>query len=285
MNKKEEHQFNFVVRAPISDANPILSLELENERSFAFAQRLKWIQTNKPICFFVSPHLDDAVYSAGSLLSFLAESTNVNIVTLFTNASHIATSEAAKRWLRISGHTDEEEHYRLRRIEDEEACRKIGVKPIHLGFIGTIWRRNDISSPMVDYETSFSIEDELLIAQAQERLKEAVISEEPYILFGPTALGGHIDHILTREVVKRAFHNTIFWLDFPYSQNRPVDEKALELEGLSMADWRGSNDKKIEGVLAYESQNMANFQNGTIPLPIERYYFSSSQHFSSSQRE
>ncbi len=277
MSRKEElKRTDFVVHVPASDANPILSLAMENEQSFAFAERLKWIIHDKVSCFFISPHLDDAIYSAGSLLSFLAEETDVKVVTLFTKATHGVYSEAAKRWLKLSGHVDAEEHYSLRSIEDENACVEVGAKSVHSGFVETMWRRKNFTTPMLGYNPPMYPEDERLMTETQEFLRFLISSSEPSVIFGPAAVRGHIDHILTREIVERTFNNVILWLDFPYSQSA-VAEDNLRLNGLPQAEWRGNNDKKVRGILAYESQNRANFQAGIIILPVERYYFNRSQ--------
>lgn len=278
MSRKEELQKNdFVIHSPAIDKNPMLSLSMRGEQSLAFSERLKRIIDDKAPCFFISPHLDDAIYSAGSLISFLTQKTDVNIVTLFTKATHRAYSEAAKRWLIVSGHGNAEEHYRLRRIEDEKACVEVGAKSIHLGFDGTIWRRKNIASPMLGYNPPIAQEDEKLIIQAQKTLQRLASSNEPFVIFSPTAVGGHIDHMLTREIVERTFNNVILWLDFPYSQNAVLDDVNLRLNGLSQAEWTGSTEKKVKGILEYESQNKANFQAGIITLPFERYYFDRSQ--------
>ncbi|KKQ75821.1 MAG: hypothetical protein US98_C0059G0005 [Parcubacteria group bacterium GW2011_GWC1_38_6] len=238
MSRKEElKRTDFVVHVPASDANPILSLAMENEQSFAFAERLKWIIHDKVSCFFISPHLDDAIYSAGSLLSFLAEETDVKVVTLFTKATHGVYSEAAKRWLKLSGHVDAEEHYSLRSIEDENACVEVGAKSVHSGFVETMWRRKNFTTPMLGYNPPMYPEDERLMTETQEFLRFLISSSEPSVIFGPD----------------------------------------LRLNGLPQAEWRGNNDKKVRGILAYESQNRANFQAGIIILPVERYYFNRSQ--------
>lgn len=278
MSRKEELQkTDFIAHVPASDTNPIQSLEMGNEESLAFAERLTWIINNKVRCFFISPHFDDAIYSAGSLISLLTQETDVTIVTLFTEATRCAYSEAAKRWLNLSGHLNAEEHYRLRNIEDDKACVEVGAASIHLGFIGTIWRKANIASPMLGYNPPISQEDEELITQAQRILRRLISSDKPFVVFSPTAIGGHIDHVLTREIVERTFKGVILWLDFPYSQNAVLDEDKLKVNGLFQARWRGDNKGKVRGVLAYESQNKANFQAGIITLPIERYYFDRSE--------
>src|SRR3990167_2512365 len=282
MGKQEESQTNFTFFGPTSGVDPILLLETENEQTLAFAERLKWIRNNKVPCFFISPHLDDAIYSAGSLISFLTQETDVNILTLFTKANHQAFSEAAKRWLKASGHEDAEEHYRLRNIEDEKASADVGASSVHLGFVGTIWRRENITTPMLGYNPLITPEDEELITQAQETIQLLIPSDKPFIIFGPIAVGGHIDHILTREIVGRSFNNIIRWVDFPYSQNSVLDKDNLKVNGLSEAEWRGNSDRKVKGILGYESQNKANFQNGVITLTVEHYYFDQLQNPSSS---
>lgn len=274
MTKKEESPTSFTIGVPIPSPDPLLALEKENEQSLIFAERLKQILKNNTRCFFISPHLDDAIYSAGSLISFLSDKTEVNLITLFTAVNRVPTSTAARRWLEISGHADEDQHYATRRDEDVKACVVVGAKPIHLGYVGTIWRRENIGSPMLGYNPLYTPEDIELMHQTHEKLRQFTDTGEPFVIFGPIGLGGHIDHMFTKEVLRQTFDNITFWVDFPYSQNSAITEEALGVSDLFQAVWGGSSDKKIRGVLTYESQNKANFQTGTITFPREHYYFS-----------
>ena len=49
--------------------------------------------------FFVSPHLDDAVFSAGNLLLTLAEKTEIMVINVFTQADTKPYTYSAKKYL------------------------------------------------------------------------------------------------------------------------------------------------------------------------------------------
>jgi hypothetical protein len=51
---------------------------------------------NKIPCYFLSPHLDDAVLSAGGLISSLSGNTSVTVVNIFTTAGEKNTLSAKK---------------------------------------------------------------------------------------------------------------------------------------------------------------------------------------------
>lgn len=298
MVKKEfpvvSESINFRITAPNADNS--LSTEGQTEQSSMFRDRLNWIADNRAHCFFVSPHLDDAVYSAGSLISFLAERTPVTVITLFTKPTQPPYTKPAESWVRSSGHSDAEEHFRLRKIEDANACSAIGAKPIHYDYVDAAWRRKTFTPailnrflrhmPSRDHlypgkvkgeDIILGQEDTKLVKQAQVTLKEAVSENNPFVVFGPTAVGGHIDHRLTREIVNGTFESAIYWVDFPYSQ-RLKSESDVASKYLYQATWQGPQDKKIRGVLAYESQNRALFgRDKEINLESECYYFDDTQ--------
>src|SRR5690348_14368459 len=87
----------------------------------------------KQPCLFISPHLDDAILSAGGLIGYLAPKTSVTLATIFTEASDRPYTYFARRLLKSWGQSDASEAYRFRRREDRELCERIGAMSLHLG--------------------------------------------------------------------------------------------------------------------------------------------------------
>src|SRR5580692_6950185 len=82
----------------------------------------------------MSPHLDDAVWSCGALLAYLAPRHRITVVTAFTAASPPPWSLPARRHLRAVGVSDAEALFTERRSEDRQVLARLGVEVVHLGF-------------------------------------------------------------------------------------------------------------------------------------------------------
>src|SRR3984885_15905401 len=84
---------------------------------------------------FVSPHLDDAVLSCGALLTQLARTNSVTVLTVFSSARPPAKwAPSARNELRNHGATDAMSYFEARRAEDMAALQEVGASWIHLGF-------------------------------------------------------------------------------------------------------------------------------------------------------
>ena len=106
------------------------------------AQLIREIQDAGSAVLFVSPHLDDAVLSCGALLSHLAGTCPVTVLTVFSAAAQPAKSGlAARKTLRGLGIADAEAHYEERRAEDIEVLKEAGASWIHLGLTDALFRR------------------------------------------------------------------------------------------------------------------------------------------------
>src|SRR5262249_44072470 len=92
-------------------------------------------------CLFISPHLDDAVLSAGSLIAFLADKAPVKVVTIFTEASSLPHTRLAKAVVRNCGLEDAFVFVEERKKEDRALFQKLNVPTVHLGFIDAPWRK------------------------------------------------------------------------------------------------------------------------------------------------
>ncbi len=81
----------------------------------------------------MSPHLDDAVLSAFSMLQFVP---NVNVVTVFTQAPE----EMVTDWDRDRGFPDATAHMTARLHEESLVMRHLGVRHQELGFCPSEYR-------------------------------------------------------------------------------------------------------------------------------------------------
>jgi LmbE family N-acetylglucosaminyl deacetylase len=136
----------------------------------------------------VSPHLDDAAFSAGATLATLiAHGHRVTLVTAFT-ASVPEPSEFALSWqarLQVPPGTD---LMAMRRVQDMEAAAHLGIQRlVHLPFL---------EAPYRGYDSEAALTGPLLPGDdvaADVRAALDVLGSYDLIL-APLALGAHVDH-------------------------------------------------------------------------------------------
>ena len=122
----------------------------------------------------LSPHLDDAVLSAWSVLRRGEEVRVVNVCTA------IPEPGPPPPWDRLTGAHDRAERMRERLEEDRDALREAGCEGIQLGFLDDQYR----AAPLDEQE---------LMAAIEEAVPEA--SE----LWAPAGIGAHRDHVQVRD--------------------------------------------------------------------------------------
>lgn len=144
----------------------------------------------------VSPHLDDAAFSA----STKASSGGVTVLTVFTAAPPAGWPTST--WDLLTGAQSSHERMRERLREDEAALRLLGAGSTHLGEFEQDYRRTEPSiALMADRMTrSFADVDEVWL---------------------PAAIGGHRDHQLARDAALRAaalagHEEVTLYADYPY---------------------------------------------------------------------
>lgn len=193
-------------------------------------------------CYFVSPHFDDAVLSAGSVISYLTPLTPVTVVNVFTQANNKRNTLSGVMALHRTGFRNQSDYYRERVKEDKMVMNKLGVKYINLGFEEALWRRIKklgtykkfigyfIPEFISIYPTfklhiikgHISAHDISLIKLIQKKLS---FIKKGDVVFCPIAIGGHIDHLIVREACKDISARVILWEDYPYSIKESSTEK------------------------------------------------------------
>ena len=234
-------------------------------------------------CYFISPHLDDAVLSAGGLIQELAGKTEVTIITVFTKASGKDTL-SARQFLRQCHYHDAAKLFSDRRAEDKRIASKLGIEAIHLGYSDALWRERPVLSAaakalarlMPEFSKIYptyrfhiargrlSSSDDSLIETIAKDLRQRVPLEGESEIFCPQAIGNHIDHIVVRKACEQAFASMIAWSDFPYN---------VRLRNMQPEAWRWGRNiaKKKELIHHYRTQAAALFAEGEIPLIPEEY--------------
>lgn len=185
----------------------------------------------------VSPHLDDAVFSAGATIAALGE---VSVVTVFAGDP---LPEQSTGWDRASGFSSSSEAMAARRDEDLAALDALGASAIHLGLLDNQYGG---CSP------------EAVI----ESLHREIARLTPDLVIGPLGVG-HPDHVTTREALLADPPPCDLWLyaDLPYCTYRWRGEsrthRRLRREGhhLDVAHPRlGNSQAKLTAIGRYRSQ-------------------------------
>jgi LmbE family N-acetylglucosaminyl deacetylase len=171
----------------------------------------------------VSPHLDDAVFSAGASLARLADAGHdVTVLTCFT-ASVPGTTGFALACQTDKGLAPEVDYMALRRDEDTAATAVLGATPVHLP-LPEAPHRGYASAPALfaGVRPDDGVWQDLLT-----RLR----SYDADLWLAPQGLGGHVDHLQVVRAVTALGRPTLWWRDAPYALRSPDAGRSPDLPG------------------------------------------------------
>jgi LmbE family N-acetylglucosaminyl deacetylase len=158
----------------------------------------------------VSPHLDDAVFSAGGTIAALvADGWTVRVVTCFT-ASVFDPSPFALSTQLDKGLAGDVDYMALRRAEDAAACSVLGAQPVHLP-LPEAPHRGYTSAP--DLFVGVHPDDDVGCA-LHDVLQPLLVGAD--LVLAPQAIGDHADHRIVAEVVAALAPQALWWRDAPY---------------------------------------------------------------------
>jgi LmbE family N-acetylglucosaminyl deacetylase len=172
---------------------------------------------------YLSPHLDDAVFSCGGVIYQQATAgEDVLIATVCAgdpepdSLSPFAQS-LHERW-GLDGVSIEE-----RRKEDLHACERLGVQTLHLLIPEAIYRQDVEGTFLYDSEEAIfgdlhpsedDLPDHLADLLTRVLFEPSSVDVQIYV---PSGYGGHVDHKLLRESVRMLEVQEIYYRDFPYA--------------------------------------------------------------------
>ena len=209
---------------------------------------------------YFSPHLDDVALSCGGLVWEQSHAGNsVRIWTICAGdpppgpLSPFAESLHDRWQLGIKAVEN-------RRLEDIAACAEMGASYRHLQVPDCVYRRGDLSSEAL-YTSEASLFGQVHLQEAAliDQLSDELLAILPLqaILVCPLALGGHVDHKLTRSVVEkmldskpaRASWDLWYYADYPYARDEV--QKLTNMQH-SLAWNLQSHSVTVDGLLAWE---------------------------------
>lgn len=195
------------------------------------------LKKNYKMAVFFSPHLDDAVFSAGGLMDQLSRHMSIAVINVFTSGGDGRSTLSAKQFLKQSAAPSASELFTMRLREDEESLSLLNAHVVNLHYTDALWRKKErtlfplsLASTMLPEAESlyptyrFHIikgrvhqQDKQLIGELARRFRNIVPDPTTVAPFSPIGMGTHVDHIVVREACRAAFgRNLYYWLDFPY---------------------------------------------------------------------
>lgn len=173
---------------------------------------------------YLSPHLDDVALSCGGLLWEQAQNGDLPLVWTVCAGDPPPeplspfAEELHQRW-RV-----ERDAVQVRRSEDVISCARLGAGYHHFDLPDCIYRRSPQHGQAL-YTTEEAIFGSLhpdesglvgeMAALLAQKLHD-IANPELFKLVSPLAIGGHVDHRLTRAVAERLGQPLWYYADYPY---------------------------------------------------------------------
>lgn len=204
----------------------------------------------------VSPHLDDAVLSAGAYLAACAtRGAAVTVVTMFAGDAPDQLSPAAKRHHeRCSLSLDA---VATRRREDVRALGAIGASFVHEEHLDAIYRHRPDGAWVCSEDADLfarPCSDPGLDDRLRSSVSAAIDICRADLVLGPSGFGGHVDHVLVKSAIlaatRRARIPVLLWADQPYAANLAH----LPVEYARMRPDHSAMDAKLAAAACYATQ-------------------------------
>jgi LmbE family N-acetylglucosaminyl deacetylase len=208
---------------------------------------------------YLSPHLDDAVFSCGGLIAKqVSAGESVAVFTICAGDPPEGPLSDLAQALHLAWQT-EGSPIAARRKEDLTALQHLGASAIHLPLPDAIYRSGMSSEH--HYPTFTQIFGPLHSEESQllEELIQNLASQLPAdaAIYAPMAIGEHVDHRLTRMAAERLDRPLRYYQDLPYAfrDGKPAPELGIPsgIERLHMLS-QENIDAWAGAILDYPSQ-------------------------------
>lgn len=197
---------------------------------------------------FLSPHLDDVAFSCGGTVAWLAAAGwRCVVATVFTRSVPDPGGFALACQL-DKGLSADVDYMALRRDEDAAFAREVGAEPVWLDLPEAPHRGYASAAALFEPPRG----DDPIAAALDRALADVVRRVAPSHVFAPLALGGHVDHVLVADAVRRSATRTPLarYRDAPYALRHADDGRAAQ----SVAFDEDALARKLDGCAAYRTQ-------------------------------
>jgi LmbE family N-acetylglucosaminyl deacetylase len=172
---------------------------------------------------YISPHLDDAVLSAGGYLYDISRSgTLVEIWTVCCGFPQPGEPSPFAQVLHFQwGFSSAEETVRLRRAEDVNAAAAVGAKAVHFDFLDCIYRRGPDGAWL--YPQEVFVPPHAAEADLPAKMTAALAArlQPDDVVACQLAIGRHVDHVTVRKAAEGLGRPLVYFADIPYLLNSP----------------------------------------------------------------
>ena len=202
---------------------------------------------------FVSPHLDDVVFSCGGTLAAMADQGwHTVMATCFTATILPATGFALACQL-DKGLAPEVDYMALRREEDRVAAGILGVADLRWLDLPEAPHRGYDSAPALFGAIH---PDDAVWRPLADRLRTLIADTAPDQIFAPQGLGNHVDHQQTIRAL-RSLDTVVpiaWYRDTPYAIRDPAAAPVVDAPGAHTVAIDATLPRKIAAAAAYASQ-------------------------------
>jgi LmbE family N-acetylglucosaminyl deacetylase len=228
---------------------------------------------------YISPHLDDAIFSCGGLIWEQTHAgTQVEIWTVCAGDPPEGPFSPFAEVLHAEWDTGAETPA-LRREEDKAACNVVGARYRHLSIPDCIYRFAQDGMWLYNPDNlmgEIQPADRPLVETVRAFLA-AILKPEDTIVC-PLTVGGHVDHRLARAAAEGLERPLWYYADVPYLLDNPsaletfTSDMQAEVRPVAEAGLRAWQ----EGIAAYASQIGMLFENlEKMQAMIQSYWQSS----------
>ena len=206
---------------------------------------------------YLSPHLDDAVLSAGGLI--YEQSKSGIPVEIWTFMCGYPLDEEYSQFAALNhsmwGYASAEEVVQERRGEDKNAAAIVGAKTLHFDFLDCIYRRGSNGEWLYsEIAVPPHKADAGLPSQIAEAITPRLFPDD--VLVCQVSVGSHVDHVILRQAAELLKRPLRYDIDVPYIFYKPQElepksarmkESIHSVTEIGLEAWQ-------EAVLAYKSQ-------------------------------
>lgn len=206
---------------------------------------------------YLSPHLDDAVLSAGGLIH---EQTRAgNAVEIWTFMCGFPPEDEFSTFAQLLhsqwGFSSAGEGIRLRREEDRRAAARVGASVVHFDFLDCIYRRAENGGWSYYQITDPPRPEDAAIPSQIAEIVRARLEPEDRIIC-QLSVGSHVDHVLVRQAAELLERPILYDVDIPYLFYKPeeLEIKAAGMQETLQPVTEAGLEAWQEGILEYKSQ-------------------------------
>jgi len=225
---------------------------------------------------YISPHLDDAVLSAGGLIY---DQTRAGMeVEIWTFMCGFPSTEELSPFAQVLHHQwgipAAAEVVTARRAEDVNAATIIGAKTFHFDYLDCIYRRgkngewlySDVFVPPHEDEADLPI-------RIAESISMRLRPDDQLVC--QLALGSHLDHVTVRRAVELLQRPILYDVDIPYLFNFPDElaPKTAEMKENTHSITEAGLTSWQDAIAAYTSQMEMLFESPeAMRAKIQQYW-------------